>query len=189
MTTSAANTILADWNRLSLDDAADVILPCNGSPVWATLVAYNRPFDSPAALLAASDSIWRSLPEEDWQEAFDSHPRLGETVAKSATAKSLSWSAQEQSTADRDESLSEELANSNREYEAKFGRTFLLCATGRTAKEILAILHERMKHDAAAELREAVEQQRLITQLRLRKWLEMPPLTCAELAAQNPAAV
>ena len=95
--TTSANAILAEWNDLSLDDAAEVILPCNGSPVWATLVAYNRPFDSPAALFAKSDEIWRSLPEEDWQDAFDSHPRLGEQKAKAATAQSLSWSAHEQS--------------------------------------------------------------------------------------------
>ncbi len=182
MTMIAANTILAEWNGLGLDDAAEVILPCNGSPVWATLVAYNRPFDSPAALFAVSDNIWRSLPEEDWQEAFDSHPRLGESRAKAATEKSLSWSAHEQSAANPDDAVREALAQGNREYEEKFGRIFLLCATGRTAVEMLAVLRERMQNDAASELREAAEQQRLITQLRLRKWLQMPVLTCAELA-------
>jgi len=183
MTMSAANTILAEWNGLGLDDAAEVILPCNGSPVWATLVAYNRPFDSPAALFAASDEIWRSLPEEDWQEAFDSHPRLGESRAKAATEKSLSWSEHEQSAANPDDGVREALAQGNREYEEKFGRIFLLCATGRSAAEMLAILRERMQNDAATELREAAEQQRFITQLRLRKWLQMPAVTCAELAA------
>jgi 2-oxo-4-hydroxy-4-carboxy-5-ureidoimidazoline decarboxylase len=183
MTTFAANTILADWNGMGLDDAAEVILPCNGSAVWATLVAYNRPFDSPAALFDASDKIWRSLPEEDWQEAFNSHPRLGEQKAKAATEKSLSWSAGEQSMADPDDAVREALAQGNREYEEKFGWIFLLCATGRSAAEMLAILQQRMKNDGATELSEAAEQQRLITQLRLRKWLQMPALTCAELAA------
>ena len=183
MTESASNSILSEWNGLGLDEAAEVILPCNGSAVWATLVAYNRPFDSPAALLAASDATWRSLPEEDWQEAFDSHPRLGENRAKAASEKSLSWSAGEQSAANPDDAAREALALGNREYEAKFGRIFLLCATGRNAVEMLAILRERMRNDAATELREAAEQQRLITQLRLRKWLQLPPLTCAELVA------
>lgn len=183
MTMTAANTILAEWNGLGLDDAAEVILPCNGSPVWATLVAYNRPFDSPADLFAKSDEIWRSLPEEDWQEAFDSHPRLGEQKAKAATEKSLSWSAHEQNAASPDDAVREALAQGNREYEEKFGRIFLLCATGRSAAEMVAILRERMQNDAATELREAAEQQRLITQLRLRKWLQMPALTCAELVA------
>jgi 2-oxo-4-hydroxy-4-carboxy-5-ureidoimidazoline decarboxylase len=183
MTMLAANTILAEWNSLGLDDAADLILPCNGSPVWATLVAYNRPFDSPEALFATSDRIWRSLPEEDWKEAFDSHPRLGEQKAKAATAQSLNWSAGEQSAANPDDAVREALAQGNREYEEKFGRIFLLCATGRSAQEMLTILLHRMQNDAETELREAAEQQRLITQLRLRKWLQMPPLTCAELAA------
>ncbi|HEV2578277.1 MAG TPA: 2-oxo-4-hydroxy-4-carboxy-5-ureidoimidazoline decarboxylase [Acidobacteriaceae bacterium] len=182
MTTSTANTILSEWNGLGLDDAAEVILPCNGSPVWATLVAYNRPFDSPASLFAVSDEIWMSLPEEDWQEAFDSHPRLGERKAKAATEKSLSWSTQEQSAADPDDAVRQALADGNREYEAKFGRIFLLCATGRSAEEMLTILRQRLQNDAETELREAAEQQRLITRLRLRKWLEMPGLTCAELA-------
>ncbi len=183
MTTSPANPILAEWNELGLDDAAEVVLPCNGSPVWATLVAYNRPFDSPSALFDAADNIWRSLPEEDWQEAFDSHPRLGEQRAKAATAQSLNWSEHEQSAANPDDAVREALAHGNREYEAQFGRIFLLCATGRSAQEMLAILRKRMQNDSATELHEAAEQQRLITQLRLRKWLQMPALTCAELVA------
>jgi 2-oxo-4-hydroxy-4-carboxy-5-ureidoimidazoline decarboxylase len=183
MTASVANTILAEWNSLGLDEASEVILPCNGSPVWATLVAYNRPFDSPLSLFAASDRIWTSLPEEDWQEAFDSHPRLGESRPKAATAQSVNWSSQEQSVADPDEAAREALAEGNRVYEEKFGRIFLLCATGRSAAEMLVILRQRMQNDAATELREAAEQQRLITQLRLRKWLQMPALTCAELVA------
>lgn len=182
MTMSAASAILAAWNELGLDDAAETILPCNGSAVWATLVAYNRPLDSPEALFAMSDKIWRSLPEEDWQEAFDSHPRLGERNARAATEKSLNWSAGEQSAANPDDAVREALADGNREYEAKFGRIFLLCATGRSAQEMLTILRQRMENDAATELREAAEQQRLITHLRLRKWLGMPALSCAELA-------
>lgn len=185
MTTSATNTILAEWNDLGLDDAADVVLPCNGSAVWATLVAYNRPFDSAEALFASADRIWRSLPEEDWQEAFDSHPRLGEQKAKAATEKSLEWSAQEQGAASPDDEMRSQLAQGNREYEDKFGQIFLLCATGRSAAEMLAVLQARMQNDAATELREAAEQQRLITRLRLRKWLQMPPLTCAELVASE----
>lgn len=185
MTADATNAILTEWNGLGLDDAAEVILPCNGSPVWATLLAYKRPFHSPESLFAKSDEVWNSLPEEDWQEAFDSHPRIGEQKAKAATGQSLSWSAQEQSAANPDDAVREQLAEANREYEKKFGRIFLLCATGRSAAEMLMILRARMNNDAATELHEAAEQQRLITQLRLRKWLQMPAMTCAELAASK----
>lgn len=174
MTMNEVNPILVEWNRLTLDDAAELVLPCNGSAVWATLLAYNRPFDSPAELFAKADEIWRSLPQEDWLEAFDSHPRIGEQRAKSATDKSLSWSKEEQANANSDEPTRVQLAAANCEYEAKFGRIFIVCATGKSTPEILAILRRRMKHDAATELRETAEQQRLITQLRLRRWLQIP---------------
>lgn len=182
------NSILAEWNEMDAATAADMILPCNGSRAWADGVARLRPLDSPEELFTAADEVWKSLRGSDWQQAFDSHPRLGEARAKSATAKSLSWSAQEQSAADPDEFVREELAKANRSYEAKFGRIFLLCATGRSASEMLRILNERMQNDAATELLEAAEQQRLITELRLRKWLRMPLLTCAELSAQSRTA-
>jgi 2-oxo-4-hydroxy-4-carboxy-5-ureidoimidazoline decarboxylase len=177
-----ANSILADWNRMDAADAAETILACNGSRAWAEGVARMRPFASVVELFAAADRVWRALPESDWRQAFDSHPRLGERKAKAATEKSLNWSAGEQSAANPDDVARESLAEGNREYEARFGRIFLLCATGRSAEEMLRMLQSRMKNDAETELREAAEQQRLITQLRLRKWLELPALTCAELA-------
>jgi 2-oxo-4-hydroxy-4-carboxy-5-ureidoimidazoline decarboxylase len=185
--TTADNAMLAEWNALSLDAAAEVILPCNGSAVWATLVAYQRPLGSVEELLAAADRVWRSLPVEDWKEAFDSHPRLGEQRAKAASERSLGWSAQEQSAAQPDEDARAALARGNAEYEAKFGRVFLLCATGKSAEEMLAALRRRMENDEATELQEAAEQQRMITQLRLRKWLGLPALTCAELEGMKEA--
>lgn len=180
-----ADEILDEWNRMDAVRAAQAILPCNGSSAWAEGVAGRRPFSSVQELFGASDRVWGELAESDWQQAFDSHPRLGERHAKTATEKSLSWSAHEQSAANPDDAVREELARANREYERRFGRIFLLCATGRTAAEILAILQVRMRSHATTELREAAEQQRLITQLRLRKWLQMPAMTCAELAAQS----
>jgi 2-oxo-4-hydroxy-4-carboxy-5-ureidoimidazoline decarboxylase len=178
-----ADKILGDWNQMDAARAAETILPCNGSHAWAEGVVLMRPLATAEELFAASDRAWRGLPESDWQESFDSHPRLGESRAKTATAQSLNWSAHEQSAVSPQDAVREGLAQGNREYEEKFGRTFLLCATGRSAREMLAILRERMRNDAATELHEAAEQQRLITQLRLRKWLQMPGLTCAELAA------
>lgn len=179
----SAHEILNEWNLLDTPDAARMILPCNGSQAWAEGVTQARPFANPEKLFSASDSVWRGLSEGGWREAFDSHPRLGEQQARAATAESLRWSAQEQSAAKPDDAVREALAQGNRNYEAKFGRIFLLCATGRSAAEMLDILRRRMNNDAIAELQEAIEQQRLITRLRLRKWLQMPALTCAELAA------
>jgi 2-oxo-4-hydroxy-4-carboxy-5-ureidoimidazoline decarboxylase len=174
MMTKADNTILENWNRLEQETATEVILPCNGSRAWAIGVVDLYPFDTVAELFAAADKVWNELPEQDWQEAFDSHPRIGEKKAKAATAKSLDWSGGEQAAAKLDEQTQAELAEANREYEAKFGRIFIVCATGKSAAEMLAILRGRLKNDAKTELMEAAEQQRQITQLRLRKWLQIP---------------
>lgn len=168
------NATLEDWNRLEQDYAMRAILPCNGSKAWAIGMVNAAPFETPEDCFAASDKVWAGLSEKDWQEAFDSHPRIGEHKAKAATDKSLEWSTGEQSAANLDAATQAALAEANKEYEQKFGRIFIVCATGKTAAEMLAILKARLANDPAAELKEAAEQQRQITQLRLRKWLGIP---------------
>jgi 2-oxo-4-hydroxy-4-carboxy-5-ureidoimidazoline decarboxylase len=165
---------LASWNDLDASTAAEAILPCNGSGSWAAGVVALRPFHSPEALFAASDRIWRALPASDWQQAFDSHPRIGERHAKAATSQSLQWSSGEQSSAQLTTDTQTALADANAAYEQKFGRIFIVCASGKTAAEMLAILRTRLTNDPQTELLEAAEQQRQITQLRLHKWLGAP---------------
>jgi len=72
-----ADEIVDEWSHLEAGRAAETILPCNGSRAWAEGVVRMRPFATAEELFAASDSVWRSLPEGDWQQAFDSHPRQG----------------------------------------------------------------------------------------------------------------
>jgi 2-oxo-4-hydroxy-4-carboxy-5-ureidoimidazoline decarboxylase len=170
---SDTNVILEWWNALDAVEAAREVLPCCGSQAWAASLAAQRPFADAAALLNAASEVWLALPEADWMEAFNSHPRIGERHAQTAaTDASLKSSAQEQSVAiSADDSAKLALAEGNRRYERRFGRIFIICASGRTAQEILTMLELRMKNDDATELREAAEQQRQITQLRLRRWL------------------
>jgi 2-oxo-4-hydroxy-4-carboxy-5-ureidoimidazoline decarboxylase len=162
---------LTEWNAMNAEEAAAAALPCCGSSAWASRLAALRPFDSFEELSAASDRVWLALPEGDWQQAFDSHPRIGQAHAKAATEKSLKWSEGEQAAANPDDAVRAALALGNQAYEKRFGRIFIVCATGKSAAEMLAILEKRMENDPATEMREAAEQQRLITQLRLRKWL------------------
>jgi 2-oxo-4-hydroxy-4-carboxy-5-ureidoimidazoline decarboxylase len=168
------NPTLAAWNDLDAPTAAAAILPCNGSQAWADQLAALRPFDTPFDLTCTADIVWRSLDEPAWQQAFDSHPRIGERHAQAATNESLALSATEQSAAQLTSITQAALAEANRAYEEKFNRIFIVCATGKTAAEMLAILQQRLTNDPATELREAAEQQRQITQLRLRKWLAAP---------------
>jgi len=164
---------LERWNRSPAAEAENEILACCGSRAWARAMASRRPIADEATLLAASDETWRGLSAADWMEAFRSHPRIGESRAeRPAGAQSALWSAQEQSGVARGEdAVKIALADGNREYEKRFGNIFIVCATGKSAAEILAILRRRLKNDAQTELHEAAEEQRQITQIRLKRWL------------------
>jgi 2-oxo-4-hydroxy-4-carboxy-5-ureidoimidazoline decarboxylase len=172
--TQASNPTLDAWNALDAPAAAAAILPCNGSQTWADNLAALRPFETVFDLTCTADIIWRALPASNWQQAFDSHPRIGEHQAKAATPQSLQWSSTEQSAAQLTQQSTDTeaaLAVANKAYEQKFGRIFIVNASGKTAAEMLAILQSRLANDPHTELLEAAEQQRQITQLRLRKWL------------------
>src|SRR5262249_3073521 len=163
---------LAHWNELAAPEAEKEILSCCGSVAWARELARRRPFSNGSSLVAASDEIWNHLDFRDWLEAFSKHPRIGERKApESASPQSASWSAEEQGGVSADDPVRSQLAASNREYEARFGRVFIVCATGKSSREILNILRRRLQKDEATEAREAGEEQRRITNIRLRKWL------------------
>ncbi|MGZ8853452.1 MAG: allantoicase [Thermoanaerobaculia bacterium] len=155
---------------------------CCGSSKWVDAVAEARPFEDWKELTAAADRIWSDLGSDDQMEAFRAHPRIGERVIPSAAAlrpdsspssrlgMTRGWTADEQSgthTASSD--TMNALAKGNGEYEEKFGHIYLVCATGRSAEDLLANLRERMKNDPATEARVAAEEQRKITALRLEK--------------------
>jgi 2-oxo-4-hydroxy-4-carboxy-5-ureidoimidazoline decarboxylase len=165
--------ILARWNKLQAEDATREIMACCGSTAWAQAVAERRPFADEGSLMRASDEIWRKLSTPDWMEAFSKHPRIGERKAPQlASAQSAAWSAlEQQKVAAAGEAVQLALAEANREYERRFNNVFIVCATGKSAPEILEILRRRLRNDDAAELREAVEEERKITNLRLQKWL------------------
>ena len=164
---------LARWNHLPINDAVKEILPCCGSKTWAGGMAVRRPFPDVTSLLAASDETWGNLSAADWMEAFRSHPRIGESrAAQPASVQSATWSAQEQQkVAVAGDAVKTALAQANQEYEQRFRRIFIVCATGKSAPEILEILRRRLRNDGPTELREAAEQQRQITRIRLTKWL------------------
>jgi 2-oxo-4-hydroxy-4-carboxy-5-ureidoimidazoline decarboxylase len=165
--------VLSRWNRLPAEEAAREIKPCCGSSAWAVGMATRRPLTDEASVLAASDETWGKLAVSDWMEAFSSHPRIGEGKAPaSATGQSAAWSTQEQrDVAAADDAVKMALAAGNQEYEKRFRRVFIVCATSRSGPEILEILQRRLRNDDATELRESAEEQRKITTIRLKKWL------------------
>ncbi len=161
-------------NSLPPDQAEAEFRKCCGSTSWAASMTAARPFKNIEEMVTTADRIWWSLESHDWLEAFDSHPKIGEKKAAATVAReSLSWSEAEQSgTRESAQPTMEELAELNRQYEEKFGFIYIVCATGKSAEEMLSILRDRLENDRATELRNAATEQAKITTLRLNKLID-----------------
>ena len=170
----SVNEKLQQLNQESQVAAESVLLSCCGSCGWAQKMAEARPFADVASLLNQAEKLWQNLETEDWLEAFTAHPKIGAKKAvPQATAQSAEWSHAEQSgTQTAADSVRDALAEANRLYEKKFGFIFIVCATGKSAKEMLEICRERLKNDADQEIFKAAEEQNKITKIRLRKLLQ-----------------
>jgi allantoicase len=161
------------FNQDSPAHARKVLFDCCGSKKWVEQILKQRPFDSVATLLEASDKAWTSLPRKEWLAAFRQHPPVGAGQAKARQSETARrWSAGEQSAAQKSspETLAV-LAAANQAYHATFGHVFLICAQGKSSEEILANLQQRLSNDPEVELRNAAEEQSKITRLRLEKLL------------------
>jgi OHCU decarboxylase len=163
-------------NALPSDGAERELLACCGSREWARRVSAARPFDTVGTLLEVGDRAWRGLLPADWLEAFAAHPQIGDRSAEEepAGSRARSWASGEQAGAlGADKEVLARLAARNREYRERFGYIFIVCATGKSASEMLGILEARLGNEPQAELGIAAEEQRKITALRLRKLLDL----------------
>jgi 2-oxo-4-hydroxy-4-carboxy-5-ureidoimidazoline decarboxylase len=191
---------LDDLNHLDAASAERELLRCCGSTRWARQMTAARPFADPETMIRVSDQIWSSLDRGDWLEAFGSHPRIGnQTAAPAAMPRGLprgisdrsrrgwgpgasaekvdkepreNWSANEQAGIENaPDNVLDKLAARNRDYEARFGYIFIVCATGKSADEMLSMLERRLTNEECRELGIAAEEQRKITNLRIAKLL------------------
>jgi OHCU decarboxylase len=165
---------LEDLNALDEEAAEREFLRCCGSSRWARKMAVERPFASVDAMVRAADAIWPRLDRLDWLEAFGAHPKIGAGGAGGAGGPDTAhWSAEEQAGVSAAADATRlRLADANREYEARFGYIFIVCATGKTAGAMLELLERRLRHDPDAEIRIAAEEQRKITRLRFAKLVD-----------------
>jgi allantoicase len=155
---------LTRWNAMSAEEAESGMLACCGSKRWARKMAEARPFSGEDELFANADRIFRDLSAEDWLEAFAAHPKIGERASgEAATEQAGARGASPETLA--------ALARANREYEERFGYIFIVCASGRSAEEMLDLCRRRLHNAAAEELKVAAEEQRMITRLRLLKMM------------------
>ncbi len=158
-------------NALSCEAALAELGRCCGSTWWCEQIVADRPFHNVRSLLSAIDRAFDQMPREAWLEAFGSHPRIGDLESlKLRFAGNREWSTGEQSgVADADMEVLTQLRDGNKAYFERFGFTFIVCATGKSAGEMLAILRRRLDNPPDAELAEAAGEQRKITRLRLEK--------------------
>jgi OHCU decarboxylase len=165
---------LAWLNELAADEAEAAFLDCCGSREWARRMAAARPFRLLTYLFETGEEIWFSLPTVDQLEAFAAHPRIGSTEpADGQKARAATWSAGEQSAvATAADDIKKQLAEANALYADKFGFIFIVCATGKSADEMLAICKARLRNSAETELKLAAIEQWKITEIRLNKLLE-----------------
>ena len=160
------------WQEIDAADDADAratLAACCGSSRWVQRMSARRPFGSRDALLKAAREEWSALSPDDWLEAFAHHPRIGDRASLAARFPATHHlSAREQSrVGEATEHVLDVLADANQAYFDRFGFIFIVCATGKTANEMLELLQERLPNDRDTELRVAAEEQAKITELRL----------------------
>ncbi len=162
---------LPSLNGLPQKEATEAFLRCCGSKRWAQGMAARRPFKDEAALLAAADEVWQALSKDDFLEAFSHHPRIGgKDALRARFAATRDWAQSEQAAAAQAaEDILEALAAGNAQYEKRFGYIFIVCATGKTAAQMLELLRARLGNAAEKELALAAGEQAKITALRLKK--------------------
>jgi 2-oxo-4-hydroxy-4-carboxy-5-ureidoimidazoline decarboxylase len=166
------NEEVVRWlNTLPEDTARQEFHKCCGAKWWCEQMNEARPFADATAIPVAADRAFDAMPGQAWLEAFGGHPKIGDLDSlRMRLAGNKQWSAGEQAGVEvADEETLQKLADRNREYEQRFRYVFIVCATGKTAAEMLALLELRLRNNDSKELRVASQEQRKITHLRLGK--------------------
>ena len=165
--------LLTQFNELPVAAASAALLACCSSRVWADRMIAGRPFARPEDAMSLSGEIISVMPEVDLATALASHPRIGATRdPERGPDRSAEWSREEQALVSAaDAQTSRELAQANLEYERRFGHIYLVCASGRTGPELLALLRTRLRNDAATEWQVVRSELRQINEIRLQRLL------------------
>ena len=163
-----------EFNILSKEQLIEELTKCCGSSAWVKRMLPFIPADDFVELLEDAEEQWYKCNENDWKEAFAHHPKIGDidSLKKKFTSTAL-WASGEQSGINTaSQKTIEALAEGNRKYEDKFGYIFIVCATGKSAEEMLETLESRLSNDPKEEIEIAADEQNKITKLRLEKLLE-----------------
>lgn len=162
---------IAEFDHLDIERKKQLLQQCCGSSSWVNKMLSVFPVEDLVELFEAAEEKWYQCSEEDWKEAFDHHPKIGDINSlREKFAATKNWASKEQSGVDNaSENIITQLAEGNNKYEQKFGFIFIVCATGKSAEEMLNILQGRINNTPEEEIKIAVAEQDKITKLRLEK--------------------
>lgn len=161
-------------NQLSTAQALQTFMQCNTSHQWCERMEQSRPFPNKQSILETADEHWKLSTEADLLEAFEGHPEIGDvTTLREKYRNTEKLAEHEQSgVISASENTLHLLAQGNQDYKDKFGFIFIVCASGKSAEEMLKLLQQRLPNSREKELQNAAEEQRKITRIRLQKILE-----------------
>lgn len=165
---------IEEINTLSQPQLKVELSKCCGSSTWVKMIMTHFPADNIDSLVEYAGEVWGECSEDDWKEAFAHHPEIGEVELQAEKfASTADWAMREQSGVNiaAKETISA-LAAGNRLYKEKFGYIFIVCATGKSAEEMLKLLQYRLNNEPSKEIKIAAEEQNKITKLRIQKLLE-----------------
>lgn len=164
---------LHQLNAASAEEAFEMLEKCCGARTWVEGMLARRPFASRDELMEAAEQVWATVGRDDILEAFRHHPRIGDVEGlRKKFASTATWASGEQAgVRQASDAVLEALAKGNQDYEARFGYIFIVCATGKSASEMLDILLSRLPNAPDEELRIAAGEQAKITRIRLEKLL------------------
>ena len=165
---------LTELNNLPKPALAEALQKCCGSTAWVENMVARFPVSDVETLMDEAKNQWNSLAEADWHEAFTHHPKIGGDVEalRAKFASTSTWAEGEQASVQQaSQETLEALAAGNTEYDKKFGYIFIVCATGKSAEEMLALLQARLTNKLEVEILIAAGEQDKITRIRLEKLL------------------
>ena len=162
---------IAEFDRLNVEKKRELLTQCCGSSAWVEKMIAEPPAEDLVDLEEIAEEKWWQCSQQDWLEAFEHHPKIGDINSlKEKFANTANWASNEQSAVNAaSDDVIAELAKGNEEYEKKFGFIFIVCATGKSADEMLSILKSRLSNNREEEIQIAAEEQLKITKLRLEK--------------------
>lgn len=169
---TGGNELAARVDAASEGQARSLFLRCCGATRWAEAMVARRPFGDDVTLFRVADEVWATMQRDDVLEALAAHPQIGEDIEalRRRFADTATWSSGEQAGVGRaSEQTLAALRDGNAAYRDKFGHIFVVCATGKSADEMLALLRDRLTNDPATELHIAAAEQAKIIRLRLEK--------------------